>query len=225
MWGLSQECAATLISLLPWEGESSASAFRVCGRLPLRQHMTDITDPQTPSDHSEDPFAWEKDPDQGLDFSAQAVAWVRNEFDLTAVSPWSVSRPSSGSSPAISTSHITHLSLRRIPLLWAHGTEDEKVKIELGHEARKRNCLVSLWLEVNWREYQGLAHWYSSQMLEDVVDFLGKMVTGTEKLETNFPENLAYRGERHRKQCGGSWLIPRGLSIRLTICGQTTSSH
>lgn len=157
--GLSQGCAATLIALLLWEGEPLAAGFGMCGWLPLRQHMADIVDPQTPRDNGEDPFAQADDRDQELDLPVKTVAWLREELDLPTP-------------PAASVGQISPVSLafQRTLLLLAHGIEDEKVKVELGHEAR--DTLVSLKIEVDWKEYEGLGHWYSTQMLGDLVNFL-----------------------------------------------------
>ncbi len=180
--GLSQGGAATLISLLLWEGEPLAASFGMCGWLPLRQHMTDITDPRTWSDDGDDPFAREEDAGQVLDLPTQVVAWLMEELNLPVLSGLSVLRPDSASSPAASSSPVTSLPFQRTPLFLAHGTEDEKVKVELGHEAR--DCLASLRGEVRWREYEGLEHWYSDQMLVDLVGFLGEKTGWTGKLET-----------------------------------------
>lgn len=166
--GLSQGCAATLISLLTWEGEPLAAAFGMCGWLPLQHHMADIANPQAPSDSDDDPFTREDDKNQGLDVPGRAVAWLREEIDLLATPASSLSGPASP----------TPLAFQRTPVLLAHGTEDEKVKVELGRDAR--DCLASLGAEVSWMEYEDLAHWYSGYMLGDLVDFLRKKTGWTD---------------------------------------------
>ncbi|CAD6575380.1 MAG: hypothetical protein ASARMPREDX12_007246 [Alectoria sarmentosa] len=169
--GLSQGCAAMLISMLTWDGEPLAAAFGMCGWLPLRQHLADITDPQTQSDNGENPFAQEEDADGELDLPAQAVAWLREELDLPIRSTPSVIAPNSASSPTPSPSSPNILlPFQRTPLFLAHGTADEKVKIELGLEAR--DCLTSLQIDVTWSEYESLGHWYSGHMLGALVECL-----------------------------------------------------
>ena len=153
--GLSQGCAATLISILLWTGEPLGAVFDMCGWLPLRHHMADKVDPQTPSDDGENPFAREEHIGEKVDLPAEAVAWLREELDLPTARP---------SSPS------TFLPFQRIPIFLAHGTEDEKVSIELGREAR--DCLRVLGAKVEWREYENLGHWYSGQMLGDLVEIL-----------------------------------------------------
>ena len=50
-----------------------------------------------------------------------------------------------------------------------HGSEDEKVPLERGYEARE--CLRSLGADLTWKEYQNLGHWYSGEMLTGLVQF------------------------------------------------------
>lgn len=53
-----------------------------------------------------------------------------------------------------------------------HGNQDDKVPIEIGREAAK--CLDLLGANVESIEYEGLGHWYSPQMLRDIIEFLRK---------------------------------------------------
>ena len=165
---LSQGCAATLISILLWTGEPLCAVFGMCGWLPLRHHIADIADPQTPSEGDEDVFAREEHTDGKIDLPAEAIAWLREELDFP---------------PAQSSSPLTFLPFQRIPIFLAHGTEDEKVNIELGRQAR--DCLAALGAKVEWREYENLGHWYSGQMLGDLVEFLTGKTDRTEESETS----------------------------------------
>lgn len=159
--GLSQGCAATLISLLTWEGAPLAGVFGFCGWLPLRQHMVDIADPTTLSD-GEDPFARDSDAGKERDLPAEAVAWLKEELDLASVSSLLASEAASIPAPA--------LPFQRTPIFLAHGTDDDRVDIRFGEEASA--CMTMLGAEGVWREYKGLEHWYSGAMLGDLVDFL-----------------------------------------------------
>ena len=129
--GLSQGCAAALVSLLTWEGEPLAAAFAMCGWLPLRQHIVDIADPQTPGDLGEDPFVRETGVDQSFDLRGQAVAWIQEELTLPPMRISSV--------VAQATASSMHLPFQFMPFFIAHGTDDEKVKVELGIEVKE--CL------------------------------------------------------------------------------------
>lgn len=173
--GLSQGCAASLVSLLTWEGEPLAAAFGMCGWLPLRQHLADIADPQTPTDHGEDPFARETGGDQGFDLPGQAIAWMKGKLTLPATRTSLV--------VAQATASSMFLPFQHVPFFIAHGTEDDKVKVELGFEARE--CLTVLQADVTWREYENLGHWYSEQMLGDLVDFLYDRTGWARDLETS----------------------------------------
>ena len=170
--GLSQGCAATLIALLAWEGEPLAAAFGMCGWLPLRHHMADIVEPRLLNDNDDDLFGGADNAAQDLSLTEQAVEWLREEIDLPTSSTASmkaVEMSTSGTSPS------TLLPFQQIPTFLAHGTEDEKVPVQLGRDAR--DCLVSMEIDLGWREYEGLGHWYSGPMLGDLVEFL---VTKTE---------------------------------------------
>ena len=165
--GLSQGCAVTLISILLWTGEPLGAVFGMCGWLPFRHHMADIADPPTSSEDDENPFAREEHINGKVDVPAEAVAWLREELDFPT---------------ARSSSSSTFLPFQRIPIFLAHGTEDEKVSIELGRQAR--DCLGVLGSKVEWREYEDLGHWYSKPMLGDLVEFLTDETDRTKSSKT-----------------------------------------
>ena len=150
--GLSQGCAASLIALLTWPGEPLAAAFGMCGWLPFRGHMEDIArgtgSPE--NDDAENPFSVPTEPKHLDNPSMRAIEYLHEELDIPVPSP--------------------PLSFQRTPLLLAHGTEDEKVPIVLGQEAA--SCMEAMGMNVTWKSYEALAHWYSSEMLQDVVDFV-----------------------------------------------------
>ena len=62
------------------------------------------------------------------------------------------------------------LTYQKIPLFLGHGVQDDRVSIILGKEAS--NCLKHLKMETSWKEYEDLGHWYSADMLRDMVNFL-----------------------------------------------------
>jgi predicted esterase len=53
-----------------------------------------------------------------------------------------------------------------------HGVEDEKVGLALGREAA--GFMRALGAEVGWREYEGLGHWYSGELLADLAEFMAE---------------------------------------------------
>ena len=167
---LSQGCAAMLVSILLWTREPLGAVFGMCGWLPLRHHIADIADPSTPSEDDENPFAREEHTDGEADLPAEAVAWLREELDFPTAPPSSLS---------------TFVPFQRTLIFLAHGTEDEKVNVELGRQAR--DCLRLLGANVEWKEYEGLGHWYSGQMLGDLVEFLTEKKCQTEESEKDLP--------------------------------------
>lgn len=56
------------------------------------------------------------------------------------------------------------------PVFLGHGDEDDSVPFRLG--SMSAECLGKMGMDVEWREYRGLGHWYSEEMLGDMVGFL-----------------------------------------------------
>lgn len=56
------------------------------------------------------------------------------------------------------------------PVFLGHGTDDEKVPVTLG--AQSAACLDAMGVKVSWHEYHGLGHWYSPEMIAQMVDFV-----------------------------------------------------
>lgn len=162
--GISQGCAAALVALLLWEGEELGAFIGMCGRLPFADSLM----AEGRGEHDEqdnhgvlgfDPFAVDacignKMSDEESSTPAKrAVDWLREYLDLPALQP-----PSE------------LLSVQSIPIFLGHGVQDDKVSIELGRRASE--CLDMLGARVCWKEYGDLGHWYSSDMLTDLVQFL-----------------------------------------------------
>ncbi|KAL2040499.1 hypothetical protein N7G274_006942 [Stereocaulon virgatum] len=154
--GLSQGCAVSLASLLTWEGEPYAAQFGMCGWIPFRTHMADIVNPDEVSDKAEDgePDLFAHDPEndsEEISPAAQAVAYLREELDLPVKS-----QPS--------------MAFQHVQLFLGHGVEDEKVPFSQGKDTG--DLMKRLGIDVTWKEYEGLAHWYSSAMLGHLVEWL-----------------------------------------------------
>jgi hypothetical protein len=122
--------------------------------------MSLVTNPSSETGDAFDPFEREdgdagKVEDKAALTSApvRAVEWLREEIQAP-----------------ITDTNSAGTALGRTPVFLGHGREDEKVSVILGREAV--DCLERLGFEVCWREYQSLGHWYSGQMLRDMVLFL-----------------------------------------------------
>lgn len=161
--GLSQGCAASLAALLLWEGEDLGAVIGMCGWLPFAESlMAEILDDDNAHDDNEelgfDPFVADSLGDEVDHASADApvqlaTGWLREQLGLPS------SHPSSETLPA-----------QKIPIFMGHGEQDERVSIELGRRAAE--CLGELGAGVCWKEYDDLGHWYSSEMLKDMLHFL-----------------------------------------------------
>jgi predicted esterase len=174
--GLSQGCAAALLALLLWEGDALGAGVGMCGWLPFAarlneqvsvavnetiengQHWTGESGVLDDGD-SFDPFQREdaedglEDQGPGSDPVARSVHWLRDEVQVAKTRPTS-----------------TAMAFQDIPLFLAHGVEDDRVSVILGRDAS--SCLGNLGIEASWREYESLGHWYSGDMLRDIVQFI-----------------------------------------------------
>ncbi|KAL8635284.1 MAG: hypothetical protein Q9228_007208 [Teloschistes exilis] len=152
--GLSQGCAAALLSLLTWNGEPIAAAFGMCGWLPFRLQLEEVASSDGPGGEvpdDDDPFAASEEAEI-QDAPTQAIDFLCEELEIERKGP--------------------SMMFQRIPVFLGHGVEDEKVSLKLGREAAR--CIKLLGANVEWREYERLGHWYSAPMLLDLVRTLGK---------------------------------------------------
>jgi predicted esterase len=83
--------------------------------------------------------------------TARAVNLLRAELDLPL--------PASNQDSFLST-----------PVFLGHGTQDDNVRLRYGRDAAR--VMRELGLRVRSEEYDGLGHWYSGEMLRDLVEFL-----------------------------------------------------
>lgn len=144
--GLSQGCAAALIAALLWEGDHLGAVVGMCGWLPFAGRMQDAASTEEDDLFERDHSAESEDQDP-FDI---AVDWLREELGI----------------PARSKSDM----LKNTPVFLGHGVEDDPVDVWLGRKAA--SCLKEIGVNVCWKEYQGLAHWYSGDMLKDLVNSL-----------------------------------------------------
>jgi predicted esterase len=164
LMGLSQGCAASIVAALLWRGEAFGALVGMCGYLPFRKGMNDVVE-EAESEHDDlfqgsmqeeedDIFARDvEEPEHRTKFE-RAVEWLREELQ-TRVGEMDAAEPQ---------------SMQSIPIFMGHGGDDEKVPSAIGKLAAE--FLSSLDVNVAWKEYEGLGHWYSQDMLRDVVLFL-----------------------------------------------------
>ncbi|KAK3322758.1 Alpha/Beta hydrolase protein [Apodospora peruviana] len=175
--GLSQGCAAALVTLLLWESEPPlAAAFGMCGWLPYAARLSEQVsqgvaaandDKRDDDGDAFDPFERSDGEDEGeCDPPTRAVSWLREEIQLER----------SSSTRSEEEQNDPKLVFQRVPVFLGHGVEDDRVGVVLGRTASQ--CLRDLGCaEVELKEYSGLGHWYSAEMLRDLVSWM-KAKTG-----------------------------------------------
>ena len=168
--GLSQGCAASMVASLLWDGDALGALVGMCGWLPLSRHLGDIMRGVSIDDEEIDgeefnPFAEDEDDDGDGDSDEvvdeprsnveRALAYLREELDMSHDLP-------------------AELPLPRTPIFLGHGVLDKKVPVTLGEEMAA--CLDSMGAGLVWTRYDSLGHWYSPDMLRDIVGFVRKHV-------------------------------------------------
>lgn len=160
--GLSQGCAASLTSLLLWDGDPLAAWFGMCGWLPFANHLIEISglDEKVNSATDElefDPFERDVDDIVEDDPTAQAIYLLTEELGIEL---------------KVAQGQLVERSqkLKQVPLFFGHGVEDDRVAVALGRTAH--GCMSRLGFKARWEEYHGLGHWYSPEMLGDLADFI-----------------------------------------------------
>ena len=158
--GLSQGCAAVVVAMLVGVGVGVGvgGVVGLCGWLPYRRRLEEAAGE---GDGEEEDW-FERVEGDGRDGGGEgegeemrrAVGWLREELEVKGTG--------------------TGSSLSDIPLFLGHGVEDDSVDVELGREAR--DCMRTLGVKVEWREYEGLGHWYSEEMLADMMKFVKEEV-------------------------------------------------
>lgn len=164
--GLSQGCAMALFVLLSLD-YSIGCFIGLSGWLPFCNDIMELVSYDGPSSENEEdevPVFGEDCDDDGRDESPpiQAINLVRDILSMGK----------------IDTKHSTrsreNLSLAT-PVFLGHGSEDLKIKCTLGEDAV--DALKTLGMDVMWRCYLDLGHWYKvPDEIDDIVDYLmGKL--------------------------------------------------
>lgn len=188
LFGLSQGCATSLASLLTWNGEPFAAVVGMCGWLPFGNVIKEIAGGNSmpmeddllglSEDDDDDPFARSGGEDSeddnyfahsGNDTKENAMIFSSANCSTENISK-KVTDAVTFLRDEIDMDGKPNMSFQKIPIFLGHGTEDERVDIELGRQAE--STLSLLGAGVKMVEYEGLGHWYSDDMLEDILRFL-----------------------------------------------------
>ncbi|KAH8756586.1 Alpha/Beta hydrolase protein [Diaporthe sp. PMI_573] len=175
--GISQGCAVSLVASLLWEGEDGlGGVVGMCGWLPyisqMRGQLLDgegdkVRISASGNDQEDeagfDPFDRSGPPDCVVESSGgidpggsvtAALEWLRAEIEMPRRRPTALGVPRSTT-----------------PVTMSHGRDDEKVEITKGKEAV--DFLPALGMgPVRFREYAGVGHEFSAEMLFDIADFI-----------------------------------------------------
>lgn len=153
LMGFSQGGAMTLVSSLLWDGDPLGAVVVMSGFMPLADGMMDILDDTNSEGSTDDLF--ERDPEEDEITPLQrAISELRQEAELDPASPTT-------SYPFLST-----------PVFMGHGQNDQDVEYQ--HGGRAAELLKRMGVSVEFNTYPDLAHWYNSDMLRDIVQFLDK---------------------------------------------------
>lgn len=115
----------------------------------------------SPPEDDFDPF-FNEDED-GIPLPVQAIEHVRDILDLPVAST---------NKPFSEGGQISNSCQLQTPVFIGHGAEDPKVSVHLG-EKMCRVLSTGLGMNVTWKAYQGLGHWYRvNDEIEDILKFL-----------------------------------------------------
>ncbi|WYZ35554.1 hypothetical protein EsH8_X_000201 [Colletotrichum jinshuiense] len=174
--GYSQGCAAALLCLLLWEGEPLGSVLGMCGMLPMARALEDILIDYRQTTDGDDNGVLEGGREDGI-FEPTSGELQPDPFDrdgdedAPSTNPLaqtlSVLREEIGLPPPLADAEV---SLRKTPVFLGHGAEDDRVLLRYGKHAS--HVLRMMGCEVIFKTYDGLGHFYSKDMLEDMLEFL-----------------------------------------------------
>ncbi|KAJ5169562.1 Phospholipase/carboxylesterase/thioesterase [Penicillium coprophilum] len=110
------------------------------------------------SSFSHDDFNPFSDDEDEASLLVHAIGHIRDILDLPMIS-------SEEPQPKSSFHHL------QVPVFIGHGSEDLKVRVELG---RRMSHVLSagFGMDVTWKAYEKLGHWYREDEIEDILRFL-----------------------------------------------------
>lgn len=160
--GISNGCATGLITLLSLDFHIGAFVG-LCARLPFRGDIDDVVRyagaaAEEDGEGGQVMFSEETDadPSEGKDAATLVLDFVR---DLVSLDSRDVESTMAAKSPLTT------------PVFLGHGEKDEVIPYVLGRDAAQ--TLTALGIDVTWKLYPDLAHWYQiPDEIDDVLAFL-----------------------------------------------------
>ena len=96
---------------------------------------------------------------------------------------------------------------KNLPIFIGHGEQDPVVPFDAG-KAMFRNLKAS-GLDAAFTPYQGMAHSTSAQEMDDIKDFITKVLSGTKKVEYTIEEIQSMSAGKLKKL-----LVSNGVDVR-----------
>ncbi|EAU36003.1 predicted protein [Aspergillus terreus NIH2624] len=156
--GLSQGCAAAVTFVLA-AGVRLGAFVGMSGWLPLERQIKGVMEDGRGGDEDCGVcFGDEEEEDEEEETSSvlRVVNHLRDVCDMEVVGPEREVQATRG---------------LQTPVFLGHGVEDPKVSVRLGRKMVQ--VLDALGMDVTWKEYEGLGHWYRvPDEIEDIVAFL-----------------------------------------------------
>ncbi|KAK2031463.1 alpha/beta-hydrolase [Colletotrichum zoysiae] len=181
--GFSQGCAAALLCSLLWEGDPLGGILGMCGMLPMantiesvlseRIHVMDDKHQEAASVDSDDDVFESSNHESSFGREErepktspieQVLIIIREEIDLAP------------------HSSKVEPTFQKTPVFLGHGSKDDKVLPR--HSQQACRILQLMGCNVNFRIYSDLGHWYSEDMLKDIVEAFGCKRTGAGGIDT-----------------------------------------
>lgn len=164
LMGLSQGCAASIVTAMLWQGKPFGAVVGMCGYLPFSKQMHIHIEGSKNEETDDHVIFGEDDGGDVLERPSEeceegtkletAINWLHEELQFIKDGRQDASPP----------------PVRYVPVFMGHGIADDKVPIEKGRLAAE--LLRYMDVAVTWKEYDNLGHWYHGAMLRDVVKFL-----------------------------------------------------
>ncbi|KAK6524720.1 hypothetical protein TWF281_011620 [Arthrobotrys megalospora] len=170
--GLSQGCAASMYAMLCYDLRLGGYVG-MCGWLPYAKYVEDIlgTSPDEEDDEDADVFG-ESDDEEGANPKTKGEIDKDHEEGEGTKGPIVEAISFLRENISFPRVHDKPLVLQT-PAFLGHGALDEKVRFNLGEQAR--DVLNGLGFEVTWKGYDDLGHWYK---IPDEIDHISEFLTG-----------------------------------------------
>ncbi|KAI9151934.1 Acyl-protein thioesterase 1 [Paramyrothecium foliicola] len=167
--GISQGCSMTLTCLLLWGGDPLGATVGMCGFMPITAPLLQLlNDGGNRGEMAmEDDVVFETDAADGAATGNETVSGGSKASPAQDVvnALWEEAELP-GTAPPSS------FPFRSTPVFLGHGQQDEEV--DYRHTCEAVSLLAKLDIAVEFHLYPDLGHWYSAEMLSNIVTFLKK---------------------------------------------------